>query len=217
MARAMGFSGFGTQPASKRRKYNPRIDEAVTDAAPAPGLPVRHNQGKGANSLPLGVRRANKDEISLDDDDDDAAEDGAPAVVQQDEVRAGGARSSNGNDDEDDPEPQYIDTSRPSLPEVDDVQSKINAIVGSTTDPAQPGPQGPFAGARGGHRPGGRGGEREGHVWYEDYYDPTTNMNPWEKLEKDLGLKPTNSWLTWEESKARWQEIQEKSLQQTPA
>ncbi|EKD17733.1 uncharacterized protein L3040_008080 [Drepanopeziza brunnea f. sp. 'multigermtubi'] len=48
----------------------------------------------------------------------------------------------------------------------------------------------------GGRQRGGRGGQREGR-WYEEYYDPAFNTNPWEALEKAKGLKPVGSWLEY--------------------
>jgi hypothetical protein len=32
--------------------------------------------------------------------------------------------------------------------------------------------------------------------WYEGYYDPSSNENPWERLEKSLGLPSKGTWLT---------------------
>ncbi|KAH6984640.1 hypothetical protein BKA56DRAFT_671127 [Ilyonectria sp. MPI-CAGE-AT-0026] len=31
--------------------------------------------------------------------------------------------------------------------------------------------------------------------WYEGYYDPSTNENPWDRLEKARGLSSVGSWL----------------------
>jgi hypothetical protein len=215
MAQAMGFSSFGSQ-SNKRRKYNPHLDEAVT-ASSGGALPDDQNEdmdwgaGSGSNNIPLGVRTSNnRDEIMLDDEldnDDDG----------------GGAATREAKDD-DDPEPQYIDTSRPSMPVSttdpagDVVQSKIDAILGTTSnDPdlsAQSVPLNLTAaqGSRGGYggrggRQSGRGGHHGGQSWWEDYYDPTANMNPWERLEKERAMEPTDSWLSWEESKSKWDEV----------
>ncbi|KAL2155501.1 hypothetical protein VTH82DRAFT_243 [Thermothelomyces myriococcoides] len=60
-------------------------------------------------------------------------------------------------------------------------------------------------GARGG---GGRGGGRGGSFnpfWYEDYYDPSFNENPWERLEKLKGLEPVGTWLS--RSQRNWRGI----------
>jgi hypothetical protein len=56
-------------------------------------------------------------------------------------------------------------------------------------------------GNRGGSARGGGGGGHGhgGHVhnptWYVDYYDTSFNQNPWEALEKRLGLQAVGSWL----------------------
>jgi hypothetical protein len=209
MARAMGFSSFGAQP-NKRRKYNHRANEAVVAT---PSLPL--HQPNGANAVPLGTRSRNQEEIMLDDDDDDNDEGNtlatcatapAPAGTEGESPAAAGA---DGQDE--DPEPQYIDTSRPSLPAADDVQSKIDSILGTGVGAQLPALDGP--GSHGmGHR--GRGGRQQGgKPWWEDYYDPTANMNPWEKLEKECDLAPTNAWLTWEDSKARWEEVKARGIE----
>ncbi|KAF7531044.1 hypothetical protein G7054_g9252 [Neopestalotiopsis clavispora] len=203
MAAAMGFSSFG----AKRRKFNSNTDSFVG----GPSSPVDH--GKGANAMPLGIRSAqpqrsqpppsapqslpkhNDNEISLEDDDED-------------------------------PEPQYLDTSRPAAsvetaPTPGDaaIQATIDSIVGSTE---ASGPEAPQVVGQGDRRgPRHAGGDRRrggGQPWWEDYYDPTANMNPWEKLEKQNGLEPLNNdWLSWEESKARWESLQAGTSQQETA
>ncbi|KAE9366004.1 hypothetical protein N431DRAFT_472574 [Stipitochalara longipes BDJ] len=52
-------------------------------------------------------------------------------------------------------------------------------------------------GGRGRGRGGGGGRERGEHneKWYEGYYDPTFNENPWAKLEKEKGLPSVGTWL----------------------
>jgi hypothetical protein len=47
-------------------------------------------------------------------------------------------------------------------------------------------------GGRGRGRDGGRGQRNE--RWYEEYYDPSFNENPWERLEKAKGLKQLGKW-----------------------
>ena len=36
---------------------------------------------------------------------------------------------------------------------------------------------------------------RSGQPWYDGYYDPMSNENPWERLEKAKGLDSKGSWL----------------------
>jgi len=54
-------------------------------------------------------------------------------------------------------------------------------------------------GGRGRGRGGGGGGGRErgerNEKWYEDYYDPTFNENPWARLEKEKDLPSVGTWL----------------------
>lgn len=44
------------------------------------------------------------------------------------------------------------------------------------------------------HRGAGRHQGRE-RDWWTDYYDPSSNENPWELLERKGGLEPVGSWL----------------------
>lgn len=59
-------------------------------------------------------------------------------------------------------------------------------------------PQRPAPGA--GFTDQGRGSQHhhgdQGQPWYEDYYDTLFNRNPWEKLEKAMGLQPRGSWIS---------------------
>lgn len=48
-------------------------------------------------------------------------------------------------------------------------------------------------GGRGGRNHGGRGQHNKN--WYEDYYDPSFNENPWAKLERVKGLQPVGTWI----------------------
>lgn len=51
-------------------------------------------------------------------------------------------------------------------------------------------------GGRGRGRGGGGRDRREiSEKWYEDYYDPTFNENPWARLEKEKGLPSIGTWL----------------------
>ncbi|KAI5920426.1 hypothetical protein F4810DRAFT_437248 [Camillea tinctor] len=229
MAQAMGFSSFGAQNPSKRRKFNPGTD-AVVASSSNPTVPLfrtEHAPGSGSNMTPLGVRTRNKDEINLDLDDDNDEQQPTPKANAMTQGRDGQ------DGDDDDPEPQYIDTSRPPAPlepdTGDSIQSQIDNIVGVSApvegsayfaSQVDAGGAGDLQGwgrgrghdygrnrGRGRGRGGGRGGNQghghdSGHNWWEDYYDPWALINPWEKLEKNLGLKPRDSFLTWEEAKA---------------
>jgi hypothetical protein len=41
----------------------------------------------------------------------------------------------------------------------------------------------------------GRGGRGQFNpLWYENYYDPSSNANPWDRIEKKLNLQPRDTW-----------------------
>lgn len=42
-------------------------------------------------------------------------------------------------------------------------------------------------------RPSHKGGPRNEN-WFLDYYDPSFNENPWDRLEKEKGLEPLVKW-----------------------
>ncbi|KAK7752612.1 hypothetical protein SLS62_005381 [Diatrype stigma] len=202
MAEAMGFSSFGAQQPNKRRKYNPSADAFLDSGITA--NPGGGPMSSGSNSTPLGTRAPNKDEIDLDLDGDDE-EGGSGTAI--------GAAVAQDTVDEDDPEPQYLDTSRPSAPAGAEpgggLQDKIDSIVGAyhggqpqlPTRPVFSPGTGGGRGGRGGHQ-STRGSNRDpGKNWWDDYYDPSSNVNPWERLEQDRGMKPRGVWMSWDEAK----------------
>ncbi|KAK7977388.1 hypothetical protein PG988_004878 [Apiospora saccharicola] len=225
MAEAMGFASFGGQNhPSKRRKYNARADDAFVAGGDESTLPF-HDAGSGSNNTPLGDRRqqpaskkqkkTNMNEIDLDDDDDED-QDG-----DNDGNNDAAAGASKGADDAaQDPEPQYIDTSQPP----DQVQPDIDAIVGAGGLPAKP-TWTPSAGRGGGHtqsgpgrlRHGGAGDRNSDEPWWNDYYDPAFNTNPWETIEKAQGLEPRGNWLSYDESKATWAAIRSQASSSSAA
>ncbi|KAI0193730.1 hypothetical protein EV127DRAFT_249377 [Xylaria flabelliformis] len=206
MAAAMGFSSFGAQKPNKRRKFNPSTDAFVdSDPASASGPHFykhadSHITTTGSNMVPLGIRKKNIDEIDLEDDDEGR-------------LPPDSRESQHNITDDDDPEPQYLDTSRPSAPivadPVDPLQSTIDAIVGSSADSGVSPQLSSSVMADGQPNRGGREGpqrnmnqdNRSGVKWWEDYYDPAFIVNPWDKLEKANGLEPRGSWVSWEEAK----------------
>ncbi|KAI8630746.1 hypothetical protein F5Y19DRAFT_33078 [Xylariaceae sp. FL1651] len=208
MAEAMGFSSFGAQKPNKRRKFNPSTDAVVAPSSTTTTstLPLhRQNDGRkattGSNTTPLGIRKHNKDEVDLGDDEDHVA----PANV--------GAQPAMTDSSDEDPEPQYLDTSRPSAPiDTDsavDLQFKIDAIVDGSAPPYTPSQAGNTAVGGGYPSRGGRGGrqhnrarDESGNKWWEDYYDPTFIINPWDKLERSMGLGSRGLWVSLDEAKA---------------
>ncbi len=66
--------------------------------------------------------------------------------------------------------------------------------------------------SRGGRSEAGssRGGRERGQrneKWYEEYYDPNFNANPWEALEKAKNLEPMGTWIEYPKDQGRggWQ------------
>ncbi|KAI1433475.1 hypothetical protein GGR50DRAFT_503550 [Xylaria sp. CBS 124048] len=211
MAAAMGFSSFGTQP-NKRRKFNPSADAFVaTD--PSSARHHSHQSGRrvmattGSNLVPLGVRKRNTDEIDLDGGDEDANENLIAPTTQI-------VQPSATDDFDNNRKSQYFGGPHPSeslvAEPVDDIQSKIDAIIGSSGDAQASAPlSDPIIGdeqlGQGDHGESSRHARpdrREGSMWFDDYYDPSFVVNPWEALEKSKGLEPRGPWMTWEEAKA---------------
>ncbi|KAK8094673.1 hypothetical protein PG997_001358 [Apiospora hydei] len=203
MAEAMGFASFGGQAhGSKRRKYNARADDAYVAGAGGDKstLPF-HDAGSGSNNTPLGERRqptkkqktkANEDEIDLDDDDDDDPNKAADT------------------NDAQDPAPQYIDTSLPPIwPNQNSTPSPEWAAAASRRG-------GAYSQQGAGNRRSGRD-RASGPPWWNDYYDPAFNTNPWEKIEKARGLQPRGPWLSYDESKTTWASIKDQATSSSAA
>ncbi|KAI7286418.1 hypothetical protein KC345_g1122 [Hortaea werneckii] len=61
IAEAMGFSGFGTQPGGKKRKFDGSdafVDPTIKKQTEAPTSSIPAASGKGANNTPLGQKSA---------------------------------------------------------------------------------------------------------------------------------------------------------------
>ncbi|KAM3088987.1 hypothetical protein ACMFMG_000607 [Clarireedia jacksonii] len=221
MAALMGFSSFGSQnPPAKKRKFNPSTDAFVSvEELEKIDRGGKKGQGSGGNNVPLGKMRTigvkserrNEEEIDLDDEDEETGEGGASLI---EEARREG-------DGEEEEGPNYIDTSAPAPleahqnqtqqdnPERAEVQAKIDSIVDAVTHlqnviaemptliplPARP----QFHSTHnmtGGSGHDQRGQKRQGNdKWYEGYYDPSFNENPWAKLEKEMGLQTKGTWI----------------------
>ncbi|KAH8175390.1 hypothetical protein LIA77_03808 [Sarocladium implicatum] len=161
MAQAMGFSSFGDQHPSKKRRYNPQSDASLPFAG-ANGHKPNPASASGANSAPLGTPRAsapapaatalNTDEISLEEDDQADQDAGSPKP------------------------PTAAIASLPARPAV----SAPGAGLGSSSQDQRQQHHHP----RGQHNP----------LWYQGYYDPSSNANPWQRLEKKLDLSPRDTW-----------------------
>lgn len=185
MAQMMGFTAFGSQaPPSKKRRYNPRADAVADSGEAGPPAPW----GTGANTMPLLPRSVLRGEGQVE-----ASAAGEGGEVGQggqsaSEVGAGGGESeaSGRGDGDDDPAPQYIDTSRsPIRTGEDQTSSSLPATAPGYGEHRTAGRSG---GGGSGFAPGKR-------IWWTDYYDPSSNENPWEFLEKARGLEPVGPWL----------------------
>jgi hypothetical protein len=143
-----------------------------------------------------------------------------PVVAAATTAEAKGHTEADEEDEDQDPEPQYIDTSRPPTSLASTTTATVpTATIPAATDQAATGttrwnsdPSYSRRGSHGGAGGGGRGGLGRGgnHQWWNDYYDPAVNVNPWEKLEQKLGLNARGRWMSWEESKGSWETMKEK-------
>lgn len=183
MAEALGFSSFGMQDRpQKKRRYNPHADAVIVDK---PENPNPTKSSSGANSTPLGapsaaaqgVTGANGNEIDLDDDELDqrppkgASSEGAQDLTQ---VRLPGG----------------VHAYQAGLPQ--------RPTPGPGSAGPGPGSAGPYqqGGGRQNHQAGSWTNQDE-REWYEGYYDHSSNANPWDRLEKSLGLQSTGTWQAY--------------------
>lgn len=65
----------------------------------------------------------------------------------------------------------------------------LNVAASSASLPQRPAV--PIPGSWGGGHTHGARSDR----WYEGYYDVGSNENPWQRLEKDMGLHPRGKWM----------------------
>jgi hypothetical protein len=150
MAKAMGFSSFGQQGPSKKRKFNPATDAVIEGQALASlDKGGKRGQGSGGNQIPLGKTRVfgtvttassapggNTDEILLDDEEDDDDDKDSEGIENLDMSLP--ALGGDGDDEEGDyQEPSYIDTSLPPpIEQVQAAQERIDTILARNSTPA---------------------------------------------------------------------------------
>ncbi|KAF6844091.1 hypothetical protein CMUS01_01407 [Colletotrichum musicola] len=214
MAAMMGFSGFGTQPAAKKRKYNHRADAVSSSAA-----------ATGANQVALATRApapaANADEIDIDDDDNAPAESNVGTAVADADAdqEEGGAslytdpaiapalahaqelieelttRGGVGAAAQDAPSAQANLATSSSLPRRP--EASWGREMGSAPTEMPTRNEGSHSGGRGGgrHQHQQQRGANEGRPWWEGYYDHKSNENPWEKLERAAGIESRGTWV----------------------
>ncbi|UKZ77296.1 hypothetical protein TrVFT333_005016 [Trichoderma virens FT-333] len=173
MAQAMGFSSFGAQDRSqKKRKYNPHAD-AIVGSDSATAQRAARPSATGSNSTPLGLPNrkpdhaaANADEIGLDEDENEGDDDGVVSDPTGMPERPGES-----------PAPALVRP--PGLPDRPPPGIGIG-FVGSSR------------GRQGSH--GAQDGSRRTVEW-EGYYDPSSNENPWRRLEESRGLQSLGTWI----------------------
>jgi hypothetical protein len=212
MAAAMGFSSFGgARPAKKRRFHTG--DDAVLDGQVQPR--EKHGFGTGTNAVPVrtfrdpgrgasanaGVnsvssnRSNDPNELLLEDEDE---LDGDVAGSQVTREAAGSEEDKNTGSD---PEPRYLETSRLATVVSEGLDGHSSF---SETYPEPSNISGSYRGGfqdrrgrgRGGHHGGRHGDSAPGTPWWTSYHDPSFNQNPWERLERTLGLEARGSWVT---------------------
>jgi hypothetical protein len=188
MAEAIGFSAFGAHHnnhPNKKRKYNAQADAAFVDGQPTA------EASTGSNSTPLGQRAApaplqkigaaNTDEIDLEDEEDG-----------DEDLNEGGQEHS---------ATSTAGATLPgqALPRPAGLPQRPAPGIGFINVGASRGPKyydnhgaGGVGGGAGGR---GHGGGDGGRNWHEGYYDCLSNQNPWERLEKAMGLESKGTWL----------------------
>lgn len=169
MAQALGFSSFGAQDRpQKKRKYNPHADAA--------GLVSQgsHSQAStGSNSTPIGSSRRVEALQSASNADEIALDDDEGAD-ENESVQA------------------------------ENLHITSDAQEGASTSGAPAHllglPQRPPPSATTTHPSSRAEGHQEENAhrrpWFEGYYDPSSNENPWKRLETSLGLQSKGSWIS---------------------
>lgn len=194
----MGFSSFGAQDRpQKKRRFNPNADAAVHTTSRQGKNPSQ--QSTGSNLTPLGDRTAqtaaNTDEIDLDGDEDAGGTPGGGGATLEGAAAEGEGEGGIATVELNQAQHTVADTShshglpqRPAQPAAATNQSKVPP---------------PGRGHQANHRrdqlssaPG------SGTPWYESYYDTLSNRNPWEKIEKAMGLSAKGQWVSHEEEHA---------------
>jgi hypothetical protein len=189
VAAAMGFSSFGNPhyidreeatPPCKKRRFNPGEAAGAQIAEEKQG-PVT-DQGAQARGLEEGGGRIGY--ADSDDDDDDNDDDGGAKLE-------GTTASKIGENQQRQQvwQPQRHQQQWQPYPYQQGQYQYHPQQYGQQLWQQQQHGQG-YQQQRLQHRRG-----QHNPNWYIDYYDPSSNANPWERLEKRKGLEPVGSWL----------------------
>lgn len=170
MAQAMGFSSFGAQNRPQKRKYNPNTDAIIGSDSTAAQRAAKAS-ATGSNSTPLGVPSRKPD----------------PTAANADEIDLDG--------DEDEGDDDGITANQAEIPEKPS-EAPAPALVRPPGLPDRPAPGIGFIGSSAAHQ--GSHGNQDGSrrtIWWEGYYDPSSNENPWRRLEESKGLQSLGTWI----------------------
>lgn len=169
MAATLGFSSFGAQEHNRQSKKR-RFDAHAEGSSAA--------SSSGANSLPLHPR-----ETTTTAEASTAQGDHAPVYPPGLEgLKMRIAASSPGGIL---PEGWYPDPDNPEH-RVEEVEPPIKIPASQVRDRRA---------ATAARLKAGRPASGMNPLWYVDYYDPSSNQNPWERLEQAKGLAPVGPWL----------------------
>lgn len=169
MAAALGFSSFGTQEQNRPSKKR-RFDAAPDSSSQAPGP-------SGANSLPVHSR-------AMTSTVDSSTTPQNPAPVYPPGLEGLKMRVAATSPGGVLPEGWYPDPDNPDH-QVEEVEPPI--------DVSHIAQAGRFAAAA--RHKAARPPSNVNPLWYVDYYDPSSNQNPWERLEQAKGITPVGPWL----------------------
>jgi hypothetical protein len=215
---------------SKKRRFNPHADNAFISIN-EPDVVMAHRAqtsrgGKGGKGKPkskpspaskpkpAAKPKPPKDEISYSDSDDDTNPKKTTAADDNDDDFILDTTAIADEEEEEDAEDLNLDWEAPttrSRASTPATQSQPQQSQPQTQSQLPPKPtrtgtgtapmRGGRGGAHGGH--GGRGGQTN-PLWYVDYYDSSSNENPWEGMEKFKNLEPVGTWLArfWERGSA---------------
>ncbi|KJZ80197.1 hypothetical protein HIM_00047 [Hirsutella minnesotensis 3608] len=175
MAAMMGFSAFGGQDRpQKKRRYNGNADAAqeYPQTVAQAGQTASHHPAQAGSSGSGAAGPAMNNDEISLDDEDDNAPQNANVPARPSHETLNGL------------------TARPaSLPQRPPPPSAVSG-------PAFDAPRGP-AHHHGQHQHDAWRGPR-----FEGCYDPRSNENPWERLEKAKGLPSLGSWISHHEQSA---------------
>ncbi|KAK4101918.1 hypothetical protein N658DRAFT_506650 [Parathielavia hyrcaniae] len=211
MAATMGFTSFGgTKPTKEERKDDhednhpsrPSKKRRLDHQSDTADQQATTTSRTASQVLQPGSKPAATDEITYTDDEEDDFELDTTADLDdrdpaQPEPAAGETIAANNNTDNEggrrtpsQPLPQshphsHILPQRPPAttswtPTTTTTTNTNTNISNSNT-------------SRGGRQ--AQGNRRHNPLWYINYYDPSSNENPWEGMEKHKGLSPVGSWV----------------------